>query len=148
MGFEDEVEQSFGRPRRQCDNRSKRKYDLTSYALQLRALPEHLHDPDFWKARSASHGTRRGACHDFGQAHASADPLPICFLVGCRVRRDRRLLGYFGREIAGCKNDVHFSNRPFGVKRFQAIHHSSVDVAHRLVRIRRRGGTIFRAALP
>jgi hypothetical protein len=50
MGFEDEVEQSFGRPRRQCDNRSKRKYDLTSYALQLRALPEHLHDPDFWKA--------------------------------------------------------------------------------------------------
>jgi hypothetical protein len=29
--------------------------------------------------------------------------------------------------------DVRFSNRPFGVKRFQAIHHSSVDVAHGLV---------------
>src|SRR4030095_14194439 len=28
--------------------------------------------------------------------------------------------------------DVRFSNRPFGVKRFQAIHHSSVDVAHGL----------------
>jgi hypothetical protein len=28
---------------------------------------------------------------------------------------------------------VGFSNRPFGVKRFQAIHHSSVDVAHGLV---------------
>ena len=26
-----------------------------------------------------------------------------------------------------------FSNRPFGVKRFQAIHHYSVDVAHGLV---------------
>jgi hypothetical protein len=30
MGFEDEVEQSFGRPCRQCDGRSKRKCDLTS----------------------------------------------------------------------------------------------------------------------
>jgi hypothetical protein len=28
---------------------------------------------------------------------------------------------------------VRFSNRPFGVKRFQAIHHYSVDVAHGLV---------------
>src|SRR5207248_10007340 len=30
MGFEDEVEQSFGRPRRQCDGRAKQTYDLTS----------------------------------------------------------------------------------------------------------------------
>src|SRR5882672_6025510 len=29
--------------------------------------------------------------------------------------------------------DVRFSNRPFGVKRFQTIHHSSVDVARGLV---------------
>src|SRR4249920_3083956 len=29
-------------------------------------------------------------------------------------------------------NDVRFSNRPFGVKRFQTIHHCSVDVAHGL----------------
>src|SRR6476620_1639386 len=29
--------------------------------------------------------------------------------------------------------DVGFSNRPFGVKRFQTIHHHSVDVAHGLV---------------
>ena len=28
--------------------------------------------------------------------------------------------------------DVRFSNRPVGVKRFQAIHHCSVDVAHGL----------------
>ena len=28
---------------------------------------------------------------------------------------------------------VRFSNRPFGVKHFQTIHHSSVDVAHGLV---------------
>src|SRR6516164_8069081 len=29
--------------------------------------------------------------------------------------------------------DVRFSNRPFRVKRFQTIHHYSVDVAHGLV---------------
>src|SRR3954447_15367776 len=29
-------------------------------------------------------------------------------------------------------NDVRFSNRPFGVKHFQTIHHCSVDVAHGL----------------
>jgi len=29
--------------------------------------------------------------------------------------------------------NVCFSNRPFGVKRFQTIHHCSVDVAHGLV---------------
>jgi hypothetical protein len=29
--------------------------------------------------------------------------------------------------------DVRFSNRPFGVKRFQTIHRCSVDVAHGLV---------------
>ena len=27
---------------------------------------------------------------------------------------------------------VRFSNRPFGVKHFQAIHHHSIDVAHGL----------------
>jgi hypothetical protein len=29
-------------------------------------------------------------------------------------------------------NNVRFSNRPFGVKHFQTIHHYSVDVAHGL----------------
>ena len=55
---------------------------------------------------------------------------------------------------------VRFSNRPFEVKRFQTIHHDSVDVAHGLVLLfgigtkalpswdSRRGGTIFGAALP
>src|SRR5674476_17805 len=28
--------------------------------------------------------------------------------------------------------DVRFSNRPFGVKHFQTIHHGSVDVSHGL----------------
>ena len=36
-----------------------------------------------------------------------------------------------GRVYRG--NDVRFSNRPVGVKRFQTIHYCSVDVAHGLV---------------
>ncbi len=31
-------------------------------------------------------------------------------------------------------HEFRFSNRPFGVKHFQTIHHCSVDVAHGLVR--------------
>ena len=37
-------------------------------------------------------------------------------------------------DIARHRFDVRFSNRPFGVKRFQTIrHHHSVDVTHGLV---------------
>src|SRR5215467_9954962 len=36
-------------------------------------------------------------------------------------------------DIARSQIDFRFSNRPFGVKRFQTIHHYSVDVAHGLV---------------
>src|ERR1035437_3905102 len=32
-----------------------------------------------------------------------------------------------------CSQEVRFSNRPFRVKRFQTVHHYSVDVAHGLV---------------
>src|SRR5215218_8695597 len=58
------------------------------------------------------------------------------------------------------RSHVRFSNRPFRVKRFQTIHHYSVDVAHGLVLLfgigtkalpswgSRRGGTIFGSALP
>src|ERR1022692_1020237 len=37
------------------------------------------------------------------------------------------------RTFAALQQFVRFSNRPFEVKRFQAIHHCSVDVAHGLV---------------
>ena len=36
-------------------------------------------------------------------------------------------------QTAGIAAQVRFSNRPFRVKRFQTIHHYSVDVAHGLV---------------
>ena len=35
---------------------------------------------------------------------------------------------FWGKVVA----NVRFSNRPFGVKRLQTIHHYSVDVAHGL----------------
>src|SRR5262249_49316347 len=40
MGFEDEVEQSNGRPCRQCNGRFKPTYELTSYC---RRVAQHLH---------------------------------------------------------------------------------------------------------
>ena len=36
-------------------------------------------------------------------------------------------------DLRTAARNVRFSNRPFGVKRFQTIHHCSVDVAHGLV---------------
>jgi hypothetical protein len=63
-------------------------------------------------------------------------------------------------DVCSATNYVRFSNRPVGVKHFQAIHRCSVDVARGLVLlsgigtgpfhhgIRGRGGTIFTAALP
>ncbi len=44
-------------------------------------------------------------------------PNPPCFVIFRKQRTDL---------------NVRFSNRPFGVKHFQAIHHCSVDVAHGL----------------
>ena len=38
-----------------------------------------------------------------------------------------------GRSLRRDDRNVRFSNRPFGVKRFQTIHQHSVDVAHGLV---------------
>src|SRR5258705_1721127 len=38
-----------------------------------------------------------------------------------------------GCAVGESANGVRFSNRPFGVKRFQTIHHCSVDVARGLV---------------
>ena len=39
----------------------------------------------------------------------------------------------FELNRAAVKRYYRFSNRPFGVKRFQTVHHYSVDVAHGLV---------------
>src|SRR5262252_3375623 len=49
------------------------------------------------------------------------------------INSDTRTTAITG--IAPCVTayDVCFSNRPFRVKRFQTIHHYSVDVAHGLV---------------
>src|SRR5262245_38181666 len=48
------------------------------------------------------------------------------------MARDRRR-GHRIAEPFAASAHGRFSNRPFRVKRFQTIHHSSVDVAHGLV---------------
>src|SRR6202171_2453913 len=41
--------------------------------------------------------------------------------------------GYGDTFFGACLANVRFSNRPFEVKRFQTIHHRSIDVARGLV---------------
>ena len=91
MGFEDEVEQSFGRP----------------------SLIGRLGSSVFRLSTTTVSMSLTGSCFSSG---SGTKALPV---------RNRRRGGTIFWAA--------FSNRPFGVKRFQAIHHYSVDVAHGLV---------------
>src|SRR5258707_15501625 len=55
--------------------------------------------------------------------------LKFSFVTPKRLLQQYRHLA----DVATASSDVRFSNRPFGVKRFQTIHHHSVDVARGLV---------------
>jgi hypothetical protein len=84
--------------------------------------------------------------------HREADVRPRCKLTGCRpsafgqyahsvlilsvnssISNSLRRLTPNRPSHCSCAAYACFSNRPFGVKRFQAIHRYSVDVAHGLV---------------
>ena len=57
-----------------------------------------------------------------------------CFIVKDATGQALALfLFHFEEELGRRSADVRFSNRPFGVKRFQTIRRYSVDVAHGLV---------------
>ncbi len=49
-----------------------------------------------------------------------------------KLNDHREALARANADIAMVPAHVRFSNRPFGVKRFQTIHHYNVDVAHGL----------------
>jgi len=49
-----------------------------------------------------------------------------------RVAQCRSWVTRDWHDLASRRSDVRFSNRPFGVKHFQTIHHFSVDVARGL----------------
>jgi hypothetical protein len=53
--------------------------------------------------------------------------MPICLALKCRTTT-----GPICGLVLEPDFNVRFSNRPSGVKHFQAIHHASVDVAHGL----------------
>src|SRR5258705_2671540 len=91
MGFEDGVEQSFGRPYRQSNGRSKRTCELTSSIV-----PRGTSSTARWNSS---------------------------FLLSGLI-----LNGFHAAAAAAC------SNRPFWVKRFQTLHHHSVDVASLIAR--------------
>src|SRR5262249_1487510 len=67
---------------------------------------------------------RRWPCAICGRSQAGS---ASCCLLQCMSP----LLAQSG--FGKAPRDVRFSNRPFRVKRFQTIHHYSVDVAHGLV---------------
>ena len=118
MGSEDEAEQSFGRPYRQTNGRSKRPSGLTS-SIVPRGTSFHR-----WLELGFSpigFDPARLSCCCRG---LFPGPAELCAINPYAVQNH----GQSARQGHDC-----FSNRPFGVKRFQTIHQHSVDVAHGLV---------------
>src|SRR5216684_9191580 len=79
-------------------------------------------------------GRSARAASAFGGSAASLNR-PIAFDGGYHSSRlgARNVRLGSDSDVAAFLIDVRFSNRPFGVKRFQTIHHHSVDVARGLV---------------
>src|SRR6476646_9381231 len=63
---------------------------------------------------------------------ANADFRSFCCVLQVVIVDMRMSAEGHQRKYSARAQRVRFSNRPFGVKRFQTIHHCSVDVAHGL----------------
>src|SRR5450830_1714252 len=110
MGFEDEAEQSKWRPYRQCNGRSKRTYELTS-SIVPRGTSFHglveLEIPPIVFVYLRPHATTA--------SRVQRNSVPSTHMR-CMITANRR-----------ARATVAFSNRPVGVKRFQAISHYLSD---------------------
>ena len=118
MAFEDEVERSFGRPYCQIDGRSKPTCELTSSIVPRGTS---LHRSVELEFPPIAFDPARFSC-------CCRDLFPRPAELGA-VNPD----AVHNHGQATGQGYDRFSNRPFEVKRFQTIHHDSVDVAHGLV---------------
>src|SRR5262249_5569972 len=84
MGFEDEVEQSFGRPCRQCDCRFKRTYELTSSIVPRGTSFHRGVELDFLLLHWILHRSQAAAT-SLRQTHTR------CMIQPTRQRHDRLL---------------------------------------------------------
>src|SRR4029453_7267435 len=146
MGFEDEVEQSFSRPCRQSNSRTKRTHELTSSIVprgtsfhcfsnrpfgvkHFQTIHHHSVDVAHGLVLLFGIGTKGPSSMGFEDEVEQSFSRP-CRQSNSRTKRTHELTS----SIVPRGTSFHcFSNRPFGVKHFQTIHHHSVDVAHGLV---------------
>ena len=119
MGFEDEVEQSFSRPCRQDERQVQA--DMRTHLIHR---PARDIIPPLGGVSSflLSHVILGGFHATAARLQFQRNSVPSTH-IRCMITANRRA----SATIA------FFSNRPFWVKRFQTIHHCSVDVAHGLV---------------
>ena len=120
MGFEDEVEQSFRRPWRQTGDRSKRTYDLTSSIVREAHHSTRSVEAQSFLLLNLILRVVHACCRDLFSG-SSGTQYKCQSRSRCMITANRR-----------ARATISFSNRPFWVKRFQTIHHYSVDVARGL----------------
>ena len=101
-------------------------------AVGLRSM---MQTKDFVSYRCFSPGQRQQATPRYGNVVRKA----LLAILRCKPDGEKlHTANELGRVLIKSRSviatiNVRFSNRPFGVKRFQTIHHYSVDVAHGLV---------------
>ena len=94
---------------------------------------------DMSRTRTHEHKTRtfhrRVCCRQDSHADlfAKIDRAAHGRVTKCRILRSLWAVALMNAENGGAIANVGFSNRPFGVKRFQTIRHHGVDVARGLV---------------
>src|SRR5438270_6335073 len=95
MGFEDEVEQSFARPCRQCDGRFKRTYELTS-SIVPRGTSFHRGELDFLPLHLILHRSQTAAT---SLVHRNAVPSTQ---MRCMITASRRASATIAFFIPRC----------------------------------------------
>src|SRR5438128_12208948 len=100
MGFEDEVEQSFGRPCRQCDGRFKRTYELTSSIVPRGTSLHRWVELDFLLLHLILHRSQAAAT---SLVHRNSVPSTHMRCMITANRRARATIAFFiPRRLAIC----------------------------------------------
>jgi hypothetical protein len=101
MGFEDEVEQSFGRPCRQCDGRFKRTYELTSSIVPRGTSFHRGVELDFLLSHLILHSSQATAT---SLVHRNSVPSTH---MRCMITAKRRASATIAFFIPRCPGDLH-----------------------------------------
>src|SRR5262245_9272831 len=102
MGFEDKAEQSFGRPCRQFDGRSKRTYDLTPSIVPRGTSFHRSVELEFPPIGFDPHGLHAAAAACFRLQRNSVPSTHIRCMITANRRASATIAFFMPRRLAIC----------------------------------------------